>query len=408
MITMKPNWLTRNTLKSPNPNKRMIPLSVPHISGNEWKYIKECLDTEWVSSAGKYVDKFEKEICKFTNAKYAIACTNGTAALQVALRLTGVSPDDEVIVPTVTFISPINVVRYLGANPIFMDCDIYYNIDVEKTIQFIKRETDFKDGKTVNRITKRRISAIIPVHVFGNAANLEALISICKERNIRIIEDATESLGTYYINGSFRNRYTGTVGDIGCYSFNGNKIITTGGGGMIVTDNQEYAEKAKYLTTQAKDDPVRYIHNDIGYNFRLTNIQAAMGVAQLERLPEFIKVKKKNYQIYENELRKISGLQLAKTPGYAICNYWLYCLQINKELYGRDREELMAYLLENKIQTRPIWYLNHIQMPYRNCQNYKIERAFELLEKTLNIPCSVNLSSKDLYYIVGKLYETSN
>ncbi|MCK4826699.1 aminotransferase class I/II-fold pyridoxal phosphate-dependent enzyme, partial [bacterium] len=256
----------------------LIPLSVPSIQGNEWKYIKECLDSEWVSSAGKYVDKFEEEICRYTGAKYAVACVNGTAALHVSLKLVGVQPADEVIVPTLTFIAPVNVVRYLNAEPIFMDADDYYNIDAQKTIQFIKNESEFRNGFTYNKKTGKRISAIIPVHVFGNAVNLEELIPICKKRNIKIIEDATESLGTAYTKGKFAGKHTGTIGDIGCFSFNGNKIITTGGGGMIVTNNPGYAQKARYLTTQAKDDKIHYIHNDIGYNYRLTNIQAALGV----------------------------------------------------------------------------------------------------------------------------------
>jgi len=385
----------------------IIPLSVPSIQGNEWKYIKECLDTEWVSSAGKYVNLFEQKVCEFTGAKYAVSCVNGTAALQVALQIVGVKPKDEVIVPTLTFISPVNVVKYLNAEPIFMDCDAYYNIDVDKTIQFLEQETETRSviarsGATrqsyfcFNKKTGHRISAIIPVHIFGNACNLEKLIPICKERNIRIIEDATESLGTYYTKGKYKNKYTGTIGDIGCYSFNGNKIITTGGGGMIVTDNKEYADKARYLTTQAKDDEVRYIHNEIGYNFRLTNIQAAMGVAQLEQLPEFLKIKTQNFELYKEQIDKISGLHLAESPDYANNNHWMYPLQIDKDVYGRDREKLMKYLSENKIQTRPVWYLNHLQKPYKDCQNYEIEKAIEFWENTLNIPCSVNLTEKQL------------
>lgn len=380
-----------------------IPLSVPFFQGNEWKYIKECLDTEWVSSAGKYVEEFENNICKFTGAKYAVACVNGTAALHISLLLEGVKPNDEVIVPTLTFISPVNVIRYCNAYPVFMDADDFYNIDVEKTIQFIEEETIFKDGFTYNRRTNRRISAIIPVHIFGNAVDMESLTKICKERNIKIIEDATESLGTRYIKGKFSGKHTGTIGELGCLSFNGNKIITTGGGGMILTNSEKYAEQAKYLTTQAKDDPVRYVHNEIGYNFRLTNIQAALGVAQLERLPEYLEIKKSNYQIYKNEIDKIKGLYLAETPDYAENNHWMYTLQIDKSVYGKDREELMKYLLDHKVQTRPVWYLNHLQKPYRDCQNYKIEKTLELWEKTLNIPCSVNLSSEDVKRVLDLL-----
>lgn len=380
-----------------------IPLSEPYLAGNEWKYVKECLDTGWVSSAGRFVNEFEKEIQKFTDSRYAVACINGTSALQVSLRIAGVTSNDEVIVPTLTFIAPVNAVRYLGAEPVFMDCDDFYNIDSVKTIEFIKNETVCRDSSVYNKKTQRRISAIIPVHIFGNAAYLDELIDVCRERNIKIIEDATESLGTKYIKGKFKGKYTGTVGDLGCLSFNGNKIITTGGGGMIISDNAEYAQKAKYLTTQAKDDKLRYIHNEVGYNFRMTNIQAAIGVAQLEKLSDYIRAKKRNYTVYKEEIDKISGLHLAELPEYADNNHWMYALQIDREIFGKDRSELMDHLSENKILTRPVWHLNHLQKPYQNCQYYKIEKAVQLLHNTLNIPCSVNLTEDQIYKVIGYL-----
>lgn len=381
----------------------MIPLSVPHIAGNEWKYVKECLDTEWVSSAGKYVDKFEEDICRHTRAGHAVACVNGTAALQVSLQLAGVAPGDEIIVPTVTFIAAVNAVTYAGAEPIFMDCDDYYNIDVDKTVEFIEKETVFQRGVTRNRTTKRKISAVIPVHVFGNAADLERLLPVCRERNIKVIEDASESVGTRYTSGDLAGRHTGTIGYTGCYSFNGNKIMTTGGGGMIVTQDDAIADKARYLTTQAKNDPIRYVHDEVGYNFRLTNIQAAMGVAQLERLPEFISVKKKNYSRYKTGIDDIPGLRLADVPPYAESNYWFYALQIDESSYGKGREELMKFLGANGIQTRPMWHLNHLQKPYHRHQAYRIEKAVELLEKTLNIPCSSNLSEQSVEEVISCL-----
>ncbi len=380
-----------------------VPLSVPSIQGNEWKYIKECIDTEWVSSTGKYVDRFEKDICELTGAKAAIACVNGTAALQVSLQVIGVKADDEVIVPTVTFISPVNAVRYRNASPIFMDCDQYYNIDVEKTIDFIKTQTIFKNDTTYNKSSGKRIPAIIVVHVFGNAVNIFELIDICRERNIKIIEDAAESIGTYYCKKPLLNRYTGTIGEIGCYSFNGNKIITTGGGGMIVTNDSKYAQKAKYLTTQAKDDPIYYIHNEVGYNFRLTNVQAALGVAQLEKLQSYIEIKKQNYKFYKQEVDKILGLKIAEVPDYANSNYWFYCLQKDESEYGMNNDELLKLFRENNIQTRPIWQLNHLQKPYINFQNYKIEKAFDLLKKTLNIPCSVNIKKNEIEQVIEVL-----
>jgi aminotransferase in exopolysaccharide biosynthesis len=379
---------------------KKIPLSIPSLQGNEWKYIKECLDTEWVSSAGKYVDLFEEKIADYTGIKYAVSCVNGTSALQMALRLAGVDPGDEVIVPTLTFIAPINAVAYNSASPIFMDADDYYNIDSTKTIEFINKETVFKDGFTFNKRTNRKIKAIIPVHVFGNAILLDELIPLCEERKICVVEDASESMGTRYSKHRFSGKHTGTIGRIGCLSFNGNKIITSGGGGMILTDDSQLADKARYLTTQAKDDPVRYIHHEIGYNFRLTNIQAALGVAQLEQLPGFLEYKKKIHQQYVNGLDNTLGVEIAKVPNYADNNHWMIAIQINKEIKGSDLVSIMTYLAEKGIETRPIWHPNHLQKPYKNCQTYKIEKVFELAEKTLNIPCSVDLREEQIDTIV--------
>ncbi|MBS1492835.1 MAG: LegC family aminotransferase [Bacteroidetes bacterium] len=381
----------------------MIPLSVPSIKGNEWKYVKECLDTEWVSTAGKYVNLFEETVRDFTKSEFAIACVNGTEAIHISLLLCGVEPGDEVIVPTLTFIAPINAVRYAFAEPVFMDSDDFYNIDIEKTIEFIKTQTSYKNGYTYNNISGKRISAIIPVHVFGSAIMLDELVLLCKERNIAVIEDATESLGTYYLEGKNKNKFTGTIGEMGCFSFNGNKIITTGGGGMIVTNDSQKAEKAKYLTTQAKDDEVRYVHHEVGYNYRLPNVLAAIGVAQMEVLPEYLKIKKKNYNKYKSEIDKIEGLKINCTPSHADNNLWMYAMRIDKNVYGMDREQLMEKLGQQKIQTRPVWFLNHEQKPYKNNYSYKIEHAYKMLEETLNIPCSVNLTDENIDTVIQAL-----
>ncbi|MBT6230144.1 MAG: LegC family aminotransferase [Candidatus Scalindua sp.] len=382
---------------------KTIPISVPAVSGNEWKYIKECLDTGWVSSAGKFVDQFEQEIAEYTGAKHGIACVNGTSALQVSLRLAGVLPGDEVIVPTITFIAPVNAIQYNGATPIFMDADKYYNLDVEKTIQFIHEETVYKKGFTYNKKTDKRIPAIVPVHVWGNACWLDELVEVCEERNIAIIEDASESLGTLYVQGSLKSRHTGTIGKLGCLSFNGNKIMTTGGGGMILTNDDRLAEKARYLTTQAKDDPVRYIHDEIGYNFRLTNIQAALGVAQLEQLSGFLVRRKTIYSNYVAGVKDINGLSIAAVPEYAENNHWINILQIDPEVYGRDRETLMSCLEAQGIQARPVWYANHIQKPFIKCQTYKMENVEKLIENSLCLPSSNQLKEDDILQIVSCL-----
>jgi len=375
----------------------MIPLSIPHLDGNEWKYVKECLDTNWVSSAGKYVDLFEQKIAEYTGAKYAIACVNGTAALQVSLRLAGVQPGDEVIAPTLTFIAPINAIAYNGASPVFMDADDYYNIDSAKTIRFIQEKTEFKDGYSFNRKTGRRVSAIIPVHVWGNACWLDDLVDVCRERNIAIVEDASESLGTRYTQGKFAGKHTGMIGKLGCISFNGNKIITTGGGGMILTDDEEHATRARYLTTQAKDDEVKYIHNEIGYNFRLTNIQAALGVAQLEQLNDFIERKKEIYNRYKSGLENHSNFNITDVPGYADNNHWLTVLKTSSAI---ERDNAFKVLADNSVQTRPVWYLNHFQKPYIKNQAFEIEKAITLFENSLCLPSSVELDTNRINNIV--------
>tara|TARA_B100000519_G_scaffold196672_1_gene203340 strand:+ start:126 stop:1283 length:1158 start_codon:yes stop_codon:yes gene_type:complete len=380
-----------------------IPLSVPNLNGNELKYVEDCINTEWVSSAGSYVDLFEQNIAKYTGSKYAVACMNGTAALQVSLRLAGVKPGHEVIVSTLTFIASVNAITYNSAKPVFMDTDKYCNINVDKTIEFIKNETIYKSGSSYNKKTKKLISAIIPVHVWGNACYLDELVRVCAERNIAIVEDAAESLGTFYNKGNYEGKHTGTIGKLGFLSFNGNKIITTGGGGMILTDDGNLAEKARYLTKQAKDDAIRYVHDDIGYNFRLTNIQAALGVAQLEQLPSFYKRKKEIYNFYKKEINEIGGLSLSSTPEYADNNHWLNLLQIDEKVYGEDREVLMNRFEENGIQTRPVWKLNHEQKPYKDCQNYKIENAKKLVESSLCLPSSSNLTNENLNEVVAQL-----
>ena len=380
-----------------------IPLSVPSLNGNELQYVKECIDTEWVSSAGKYVELFEKNIAEYTGSKYAIACMNGTAAIQLSLRLAGVEAGDEVIVSTLTFIAPVNAITYNNAKPIFLDADKYYNLDSEKTIQFIKNETVFKNGFTYNKKTNNRITAIIPVHVWGNACWLDELIEFCNKQNIAVLEDASESLGTFYNAGKYKGKHTGTIGKLGCLSFNGNKIITAGGGGMILTDDESLSEKAKYLSTQAKDDPIRYVHDEIGYNFRLTNIQAALGVAQLEQLPAILKRKKEIYDFYQSKIENIKGLSLSKVPDYADNNHWLNLLQIDTGIYGDDREDIVKRLEENGIQTRPVWKLNHDQKPYKDCQHYKIENAKKSVENSLCLPSSSNLTNENLNEIISQL-----
>lgn len=381
---------------------KLIPLSVPNLKGKELEYVTNAIKSEWVSTAGEYVDRFEKEISNYVKSKGAVSCQNGTSGLHIALKLCDVKSDDEVIVPTLTFIAAVNPVSYIGAKPVFMDCDDSLTMDLKKLKEFFVNNCEFIDGKLINKSSKKHIKALIVVHIFGNMGDMKELVSICKEYNIKIIEDATEALGTYYKQGDYKGKYAGTIGDVGVYSFNGNKIITTGGGGMIVSNDEQLLKKAKYLTTQAKDDTLYYVHNEIGYNYRMTNIQAAMGIAQLEQLEDFIEIKKSNYEIYKKEINKIDGLKILEFNEDIRPNYWFYSLYINNN-YKLNRDETIKYLSEKKIQTRPIWGLINEQKPYVKCESYNIKKAKDYLNNIVNIPCSSNLSKEEVNYIIDCL-----
>jgi len=384
-------------------NSEQILLSEPNILGNELKYLKECLRSNWISSSGKYIEEFEKKISNYTGAKYVVSCVNGTSALHLSLKILGIKSGDEVIVPTLTFIAPINTIIYNNCYPIFIDADNFFNIDINKCIDFINKETFYKSDYTYNKKTKKKISAIICVHVWGNAVNLDELVTICRKRNIKTIEDASESLGTWYKTGKFANKHSGTIGNIGCLSFNGNKIITCGGGGMILTNNQILANKAKYYSSQAKDDPIYFIHNDIGYNYRMSNIHAAIGLAQLENINIFLKAKLKIFNKYKKELNNINGISIYDTPDYAVNNHWLNVLKIDKKKYFKSRNQLIELFYKNNIQTKPVWYLNHKQKMFKKYQNYYIENSIKLLNNSLCLPSSSNLKSKQIKKIINIL-----
>lgn len=367
-----------------------IPLSVPNLKGNELEYVTNAIKEEWVSTGGKYISDFESKISAYVKSRGAVACQSGTSGIHLSLIAMGVGEGDEVFVPTLTFIAAVNPVKYVGADPIFMDCDDSLCMDMEKLDKFCEEECYFDGNKLINKITGKHIKAIILVHVFGNMANMEAALELKKKYNLAIIEDATEALGSYIESGALSGKFAGTIGDVGIFSFNGNKIITTGGGGMIVSNDLDILNKIKYLSTQAKDDSLYYIHNEIGYNYRMTNIQAAIGLAQLERLDDFIKIKNDNYDRYESQ--DIHLLAFSKNVN---SNKWFYS-------YITDyRDRLIKYLNNKGVQTRPVWNLNHLQKPYINFQNYKIEKALYFRDKVINLPCSTNLSFNDIDYIAG-------
>jgi aminotransferase in exopolysaccharide biosynthesis len=371
-----------------------IPLSIPFLNGNEWEYIKECLDTNWVSSVGKYVEKFEDDMAKYIGTDYAVATVNGTAALHMALKVLGVETGDKVLVPTLTFIASVNPIRYCNADPVFVDSEREtYNMNPEKLEEKIKDL--ISDGN--------KPKAAVVVHLYGHPAKMDPIIDICRKYDIKVIEDATESLGSEY-----KGKKTGSIGDIGCFSFNGNKLITTGGGGMLVTDNQEWAEKVKYLTTQAKDDPEQFIHHEVGYNYRLTNIQAAMGVAQLEQIDSFIDNKRKIANKYNELLSDIEGITLTPNKDWAFTNFWLYSILIDENKFGMNSKELYKKLNNEGIMSRPFFKPIHTMPMYEKYNSTNTDNADELWWKGINLPCSVNLGLDKVEYIANKIIEFKN
>ena len=384
---------------------KFIPLSVPNLKGKELEYVTNAVETEWVSTGGGYINEFERNISEYLKVENAVACQSGTAGLHLSLKLSGVEYGDEVIVPTLTFIAAVNPVRYLGAEPIFMDCDDTLNMDLDKLEEFCKEECKLTDSGLINKKTGKTIKTLVIVHIFGNMINMDRLIDIAERYKLKVVEDATEALGTYCTEGKYKDKFAGTIGDFGVYSFNGNKIITTGGGGMLVAKDKGLLRKAKYLSTQAKSDELYYIHEEIGFNYRMTNLQAALGVAQLEQLEGFIKVKIENYNLYKEEIDKIKGLSILNFNRDTRSNHWFYSLVIDKERYGLSRDETLNKLNERNIQTRPIWGLIHDQRPYRNNQAYKIEKAKYSIDRVLNIPCSTSLIKEDIKYVCNVLRE---
>ena len=384
-ISLKPSFV-----------QSFIPLSVPEIRGNEWKYIKECLDTNWVSSVGPFVNRFERIMAHYVGAKYAVATVNGTAALHVALLVAGIQPNDEVLVPSLSFIAPANAIRYVGAWPVFMDAECeYWQMDPEKTREFLEKECHWNNGALYNKTTKRRVKAILPVHILGHPCDMDPILEVVRKYKLAIIEDATESLGAKY-----KGRRLGSIGGITCFSFNGNKIITTGGGGMIVTDNKKWAERAKYLTTQAKDDPVESVHNEVGFNYRLTNIQAAMGCAQMEQLDNHVATKRQIASDYKEALREVPGVAPMREAPWAFSTYWMYTVLINEKEYGMEARALLKLLRERQIETRPLWQPLHRSKAHKASLVYRVETANILHKDTLSLPCSVGLKKPEIERVI--------
>lgn len=378
-----------------------IPLCVPELRGNEWRYVKECLDTGWVSSVGPFVEQLEKSVASYVGAAYGVAMSTGTAALHIALLVAGVKPDDEVLVSDLTFIAPANAIRYANAWPVLIDAEpAYWQMDVARAIDFLETQCKWSDGKLVNKTTSRRVSAIVPVHILGHPVDIDPLIEIANKYKLAIVEDATESLGSEY-----RGRKTGNLGHIGCFSFNGNKIITTGGGGMLVTNDASLAAKAKYLSTQAKDDPVEYVHKETGFNYRLSNVQAALGCAQMELLDEFVAIKRGIAAEYAKAFADVPGVTMMAEASWARSIFWLNTVLIDEEKFGESSRALMKRLARRGIQARPLWEPLHRSAALPGVQSVGGEVAEDINRTALSLPSSVGMTPAQVQEVIGAVCE---
>lgn len=382
---------------------RFIPLSIPNFEGNEKKYVDDAMEQGWVSTGGAYITQLEKELAKFLRTDNVCACQSGTAALHLSLVEAGVVPGDVVIVPPLTFIAAVNPVKYQFATPVFIDCDDSFCLDPIKLREFCDNECDFSDGKLIYRKSGGHVKALVVVHVFGNMADMEAIMDIAEKYGIKVIEDATEALGTYYKEGRYKGKYAGTIGDFGAYSFNGNKIITTGGGGAVTAKHSETVDHIRYLSTQAKDDPHYYVHHEIGYNYRMTNLQAALGVAQMEELSDFIRRKQANYEKYAEQFTDFDLVTLMPFRVGVSSNKWFYSLKIDRSRIKASMREIITALDKEGVQTRAIWGLINEQRPYLQEETYKLEKAPYYAERILNIPSSTQITADDISYVVEKI-----
>ena len=375
--------------------RRVIPLGhgpvalhEPEFSGNEWNYLKECIDTGWVSSVGKFVDRFESMLSGYTGAAHAIATVNGTAALHVALLLSGVQPDDEVLIPALTFVATANAVAYCGATPHLVDSAYdSLGLDPNALDEYLKSISEPKDNSLINRVTGKTIRAVVPMHTFGHPVDMHSLSKVCQKYSLAIVEDAAESLGSTY-----HGKHTGRFGQISTLSFNGNKIVTTGGGGAILTDDPEIARRAKHITTTART-PHRWAisHDEIGFNYRMPNLNAALGCAQLEALPEFVDRKRRLARLYEEAFEGIEDATFVSEPVGTKSNYWLNAILLSEDM-AHTREDVLECLNNAGIMARPCWTLMHRLPMYQNCPRAPLPVAEDIERRLINLPSSANLA----------------
>ncbi|MDW8302965.1 MAG: LegC family aminotransferase, partial [Bacteroidia bacterium] len=376
----------------------MIYLARPNLSGREWEYVKKCLDENWISVAGEFVPQFEQKIAEYCQVKYAVATSSGTAALHIAMRVLDIGPQDAVIVPTLTFVATVNAICYTGASPIFMDvCSETWQMNIELVENYLSHHTYYKSGFYYDKTTHKKIKAILPVHVLGNMPDMKSIERIAQKYNLIVIEDAAEALGSSYFNHK-----AGSLGKVGIFSFNGNKIVTTGGGGMLLTEDYEIAKHARHLIHQAKINGREYIHDEIGYNYRLLNILAAIGLAQLEQLPFFLEKKKQIFGFYCQELKEIGFIPFSLTQGVE-CNYWLSTFIIPSNV---DKENLLDFLYQNGIEARSFWKPMHTLPMFSRFKYFTYENVAQYIyQRAISLPSSTDIDLQDLQKVVSKIKE---
>ena len=375
--------------------ERFLPLSEPCLQGNEWQYVRECLDSGWISSVGEFVNRFEQRVAEYVGVKHAVATVNGTSALHTALLTAGVQPGDEVLVSTLTFIATANAIRYAGAHPVLIDSESqWWQMDPQLLRDFLRQRCRIENGELWNRGTGRRVRAIMPVHVLGHPVDLVAITELAAESGLRLIEDGAESLGA-----SLNWKKVGATSDLACVSFNGNKTITCGGGGMLLTNSKRDADRARYLTTQAKDDAVEYIHNEVGFNYRMTNVLAAIGLAQLEQLDGFVQRRREIAEYYREHLSGCGLTWHVDAPG-ARSTSWLSTALVDPLQCGVTACELRDELQKAKIQTRRLWQPMHLSPAHRDAEAVLNGTADRLFERALSFPSTPNLTEADLRRVV--------
>lgn len=373
------------------PSALRIPLSEPVLTGREWTYLKECLDSGWLSSVGAFVGRFERALAEYVGAPQAVGVVNGTAGLHIALRAAGVQPDEEVLVPTLTFIAPVNAVRYCQAQPVFIDADPRtWQMDTEKLQRWLEQGCEVREGVCRNVRTGRRVRAILPVHLLGMACSMDRIVELARRFHLVVVEDAAEAIGVRY-----QQRHVGTWGDLGVFSFNGNKTVTAGGGGMVVAGKPR-ADYLRYLTAQARDSQREYHHREIGYNYRLTNLHAAIGLAQLEQADRLLARKRAIAAAYQQALRDVEDITLMPVSPHTEPGYWLYTILLQEGTTVAQRDAVLDRLADEGLEARPLWQPIHTLPPYRDCHAVDVTVAPDLYVRAVSLPSSARMTDDDL------------